>query len=164
MNGGAIIDPIIQIYYFNFNTTLPIFGGVLGENSVAINKNLYADSLTKLFILLHESCHSDQIKDNSIKPYFDNVKNDNYELFIKAYVFLEQKANDFAFDAMKELGYDSFVENKEKSLRMNEMSGNRVFHSMKFAIDKYKSNSIEELIREMIFKNKNPFGKHIIYI
>ncbi len=140
----------IQIHYFTFNTHLPIFGGVCSEHSVAINKKLYSEPLLKLFILLHESKHTDQICNNTIKPYFDNAKEDNIDDFMFHYVNLEKEANDYAFSTMKELGYEDFVEKNEYFFRSNENNGNQVFHSMKSEIQKSNADNIQKLVISMI--------------
>ena len=140
----------IQIHYFPFNRNMMAYGAVFSNDSIAINSNFNADPLFTLYIALHESAHSDQANEQRINPYFDTVVADDLDNFILAYNELEQEANDYAEQSMIELGFNQFIRQNVGMLRQNLNYALPVFQAMKRDIQKYKPESLTDLIRNMI--------------
>ena len=142
-----------KILYFKFNTTEPICGVFLDENTIAVNsKESYRlPSEILLYIMLHESRHADQeVNDKFSERYFNTVLNDDKEAFLKGYKELESDANDYAIESMKEMGFDNFVNHMGKMMRGNEREGENVWKMMKADIEKYKSQTFSDLLLKQI--------------
>ena len=142
----------MKIYYFHFNTIENIAAGCIGVNEVAINESLGTIIPDKilLFLLLHESKHSDQhVNSKFDEKYFKTVLNEDKDNFLKYYKKLEKEANDYAFGVMGELNFDFSIYEK-KWLRQNEDAGEMVYRMMLDDIKRTKSNSFVELIRKQI--------------
>jgi len=142
----------MKIYYFHFNTIENIAAVCIGVNEVAINESLGTRIPDKilLFLLLHESKHSDQHKNNTFdKKYFQTVLNEDKDNFLKYYKELEKEANDYAFSVMEELNFDFSIYEK-RWLRQNEDAGEMVYKMMINDIKITKPNSFIELIRKQI--------------
>jgi len=141
----------IKIHYFPFNTPHPIMGCFLDENTVAINSIPRVPGEIKLFITLHESRHADQHKEGRFMgPYFDSVKNNDKQTFLKAYKELESESNDFTIKAMTDMGFDQFIRFQSRMLRGNEEHGQEVWGMMKEDIEKYKANDMFDLLLNQI--------------
>lgn len=141
----------IILYLFDFNTTMPIAGGIIDVNTIAINKKMRMPPQMKLFLALHESKHIDQYNENRFEEgYFNSVVNDNKELFLKSYKELEKEANDYAIDSMIELGFDHFINGSKNMLKSNEMVGEQVYRMMKSDINLFNPNTMFELIKKQI--------------
>ena len=143
-----------NIHKFDFNTTEPICGVFIDENTIAVNskeKRMPAELF--LFIILHESRHADQEKnDRFSERYFDTVVNDDKEAFLKGYKELETDANDYALKSMEEMGFDNFVYHMGKMVRGNEKEGENVWKMMKADIEKFQAKTFSELIHKQILK------------
>jgi hypothetical protein len=142
----------MKIYYFHFNTIENIAAGCIGVNEVAINESLGTIIPDKilLFLLLHESKHSDQhVNSKFDEKYFKTVLNEDKDNFLKYYKKLEKEANDYAFGVMGELNFDFSIYEK-RWLRQNEDAGEMVYRMMLDDIKRTKSNSFVELIRKQI--------------
>ena len=141
-----------NIHYFPFNTTEPICGVFIDENTIAVNskeKRIPPEIL--LYIVLHESRHADQeVNDKFSERYFQTVLNDDKESFLKNYQELEKDANDFAVESMREMRFDFFIDHMEKMLRGNEKEGENVWKMMKADIEKFKVKSFSELLLKQI--------------
>jgi hypothetical protein len=143
--------PHIKLYYFNFNSSEPIMGGIIADNTICINKKVQMAPQIKLFIALHESKHIDQHNEGRFEEgYFKTVLNGDKEKFLDAYVELEKEANDFAFQSIKDLNIDWFVSYKEKMLRHNESLGNIIYQMMKQDIERLNVTNFYELIKKQI--------------
>lgn len=141
----------IEIYSFPFNTGKPIMGGILGKNKIAINDITRLPPHIKLFIALHESRHCDQHNnDEFMDGYFHNVENENLEEFLRAYLYLERDANDFAIASMRDCGFNREMNFEEERLRSNEGAGKTVYRMMREDIMKYNPNDIFDLIKIQI--------------
>lgn len=139
-----------EIYYFPFTCEEPI-GGVIADNNVLyLNEKIRMPEYMKLFVLIHESKHSDQYLDGSFEDgYFQTVVNDNKEKFIEYYKKSETEANDYAMNAMKEIGFE--IERWEENfIRGNEVASEEVFEMMKKDIEKYKPKTFFELTKAQI--------------
>lgn len=142
----------IRIYYFNFSTSVPIFGACVSANEIAINKKSHIPPIIKLFIALHESKHCDQEADGILNPrYFQTVVNGEKNEFLKNYYELEKEANDFAVNSMKEMGLRREIERIEYQLRGNENAGEMIYGMMKRDIEKYKPKNFFDLLKKQIF-------------
>lgn len=127
----------IKLHIKSFNTRQPIAGIFLGSDMVYINGNLppMMPPYIKLFLALHESRHCDQHRDGRfMSGYYDTVLNGDKEGFLSSYKELEKDANDYAFNAMRELGYQM---REEHMLRENENSGQMVYNMMSDDIKKF---------------------------
>lgn len=141
------------ILYFPFNTTEPINGVFIDENTIAVNSKeahrLPSEIL--LYIVLHESRHADQeVNDKFSERYFNTVLNDNKEEFLKGYKELESDANDYAIKSMEEMGFDNFVNHMGRVIRGNEKEGENVWKMMKKDIEKFQAKSFSELLSKQI--------------
>jgi len=140
------------INYFPFITNEPILGGFIGDNTIAINSKMR--SVPKemlLFIALHESKHGDQTKKGTFEDgYFQSVVDGDEEKFLDNYQSLEKDANDYAINAMKEIGYDSFINMMERMIRGNEHQGKLVYKMMTKDIEKHHPKTFTELIKKQI--------------
>ena len=141
-----------NIHYFKFNTTEPICGVFIDENTIAVNskeKRMPAEML--LYIILHESRHADQeINDKFSERYFDTVVNDDKESFLKGYKELETDANDYAIKSMEEMGFDNFTNHMGRMMRGNEKEGENVWKMMKADIEKFQAKTFAELLHKQI--------------
>jgi len=141
----------VKIHYFPFKSTQPIAGVFLGDNDVAINSRMNTPKEIKLFLALHESKHADQYREGDFDPlYFEPVLNDDLALFNRGYNQLETEANDFGVWAMRDLGFNGFIESNERMLRGNELAGKMVFNMMKEDIKKYNPDSFVDLIKAQV--------------
>lgn len=148
----------IEIYYFDFDNGF--LGVNIGDGKIAINKNFKGGmfppsmgvNIFKLFILFHELRHNIQRKegmDEGNDLYFNFVKNDNKEDFLKWYIKLEKDANDYAINTIEKLGFDLSSMDK-MYLRGNEKGGNMIFKFMKSDIEKYNVSNFYDLIKKQI--------------
>lgn len=140
----------INILYFPFQTSMPIFGCVFSENSVAINSKMSLPAEFSLYILLHESKHADQEFEGRLSPYFDYVVENNYEEFSIAYYELELEANVYAESVLIELGLEDFVKSNSAMLNQNLSATHSVFQHMKRDIERLKPKNFQELISKTI--------------
>jgi len=141
----------INIYYFPFKTNIIMGGCVISSDSIAVNSNFDNNPENLLYVALHESAHAQQELEGRLSPYFDTVVQNNLEQFLEVYKTLEVEANDFAHNAMVELGFDSFIIQYESSLRFNELAGQMVFETMKREIEKNNPTNFMEMFEKMIF-------------
>jgi hypothetical protein len=134
---------LIKVFY------KPIMGGIIEENTIFINNNAQVNPLLKLFILFHESRHIDQHNEGRFEDgYYNSVVNGDKDLFLKSYKELEEDANTYALNSLKEIGIDGW---NERMLRGNENMGNMVYDMMKKDIETYKPKNFYELIEKQIF-------------
>lgn len=140
----------INIYYFPFKTSVGIMGSVISSDSVAINSKFNNPPHFLLYLALHESVHADQAFEGRIAPYFDTVVVDDYEGFLRAYGSLEREANDYAQNAMLDMGFEDFISSNMQMLRINEGAGSMVFSAMKSEIQKNNPKDLVEMIQKMI--------------
>lgn len=144
-----------NILYFKFNTTEPINGVFIDENTVAVNSKIANQIPAEilLYIILHETRHADQeINDKFSDRYFNTVLNDQKEEFLKGYSELEKDANDYAIKSMIEMGFDNFVNYMERMMRGNEREGENVWRMMRADIEKFQAKSFSELLTKQILK------------
>jgi hypothetical protein len=140
----------INILYFPFNTSMPIFGCVFSENTVAINSKMSLPTEFFLYILLHESKHADQEYEGRLSPYFDTVVENNFKEFSLAYYELELEANVYAEGVLIELGLEHFVKSNSQMLNQNLSATHSVFQHMKKDIERLNPENFQELIRKTI--------------
>lgn len=134
---------LIKVFY------KPIMGGIIEENTIFINNSAQVNPLLKLFILFHESRHIDQHNEGRFEDgYYNSVVNGDKDLFLKSYKELEEDANTYALNSLKEIGIDGW---NERMLRGNENMGNMVYDMMKKDIETYKPKNFYELIQKQIF-------------
>jgi hypothetical protein len=140
-----------NIHYFPFSTPQPIAGCFLGENSIAINSKLMMPAEVKLFLALHESGHSNQHREGRfMSGYFDTVVNGDRQQFLKSYVELEKDANDFAENAMNQMGFQQFFQREMLRLRSNERAGDMVYQMMTSDINRFKPVDFFDLLEKQI--------------
>ena len=139
----------IVIYYFPFKVK-ELLGCLIGKNEVAMNQiESYIPNEYKIFVLLHESFHSDQHLSDEFS-YFNSIKENNKELFISIYKKMETDANDYAIQHMNELGFESFINMMKIRLKSNENAGNEMWGIIKNDFEKYKPTDIFDLIKKQI--------------
>lgn len=145
---------VYKIYFFRFNSQMPIVGGIVESNGLAINKTVMGrmPPFMRIFLLLHESKHLDQnAKNDFMSNYFDSVVQNNYELFKSSYVRLEKEANDFAIDVMIQNDfYSDDIKRAEGMLRSNERAYSSVYRMMQQDIKKSGAKDFFELIKSQI--------------
>lgn len=142
----------IKIYHFPFSSPQPILGVILSENEVAVNKKMDVPPHIKLFLVLHESRHCDQHSQGIFNPlYFETVVRGNKAEFLKNYVRLEQDANDFAINSMRELGFELEMNREERMLRRNESAGNLVYDMMTQDIRRFQPTDFIDLLKKQVF-------------
>lgn len=131
----------IKIHLFPFNCPQPIMGSFMDENSIVVNSKsiqMMPKAEMRLFLALHESRHADQHAEGKFMDgYFQSVVDDDYEKFSEFYSELEKDANDFAENALREMGFDHFCDGHMIHLRGNERQGSNVFSMMKQDIRKF---------------------------
>jgi hypothetical protein len=141
----------IKIHFFPFQSSKPIAGVFLGEDTICINERIPMPPHMKLFLALHESRHCDQHKEGRFMDgYYNTVVNNDKESFLRYYKELEEDANDFAISSMRELGFDREMNSEEQRLRGNEGAGNMVYNMMKDDIEKYQPIDFFDLLRKQI--------------
>lgn len=138
--------PNIRIFYFPFKIN-QIIGCCFSENRVVINSTSHSPSDIKLFIALHESKHT--LQDDVEEKYFKTVINGDKESFMKNYRELENDANNFALNSLKEMGLNISISD-ENRLRSNENMGNNVYNMMSNDIIKTRSTTLSELFYKQI--------------
>lgn len=142
----------IKIYHFPFSSPHPIAGVILSENEIAVNKKMNLPPHIKLFLVLHESRHCDQHSQGIFNPeYYETVVQGNKSEFLKNYVKLEQDANDFAINSMRELGFDLEMNREERMLRGNEGAGYKVYDMMTQDIQRFKPVDFIDLLKKQVF-------------
>lgn len=137
----------IQIYYYKFNTSLPIMGCFLSDCAVAINGGPNAmNPKKKFYIALHESRHADQHLDGIFNElYFNTVVNKDKKGFLKGYAQLEADANNFAINALEEMNMP-LSQHEIPMMRSNEYAGPMVYDMMGVDIKKYGAQSMFDLL------------------
>jgi hypothetical protein len=138
------------VHYFPFTSNEPILGCFFGTDVIAINEKPRVPPEVKLFIALHESKHADQHLEGRFSPYFETVKNGEMEAFLVCYARLEREANDFAVQAMREMGFNRFIGANETRLRGNEAMGPMVYRMMSSDIEKFKANDMFDLLSNQV--------------
>ena len=142
----------IKIYHFPFSSPHPIAGVILSENEIAVNKKMNLPPHIKLFLVLHESRHCDQHSQGIFNPeYYETVVQGNKSEFLKNYVKLEQDANDFAINTMRELGFDLEMNREERNLRRNEGAGHMVYDMMTQDIRRFQPIDFIDLLKKQVF-------------
>lgn len=131
----------VNIYVFPFK--IPVIGVCVGSDSVCLNEHSFLDSISILFILLHEAGHCKDSQNE--EPYFKTVKENNKEEFIIVYKRAESKANDYAIKAFNEIGIPI-----PPGMRNNENFGDSIFNMMRRDILKTGANSLFELAKIQI--------------
>jgi hypothetical protein len=143
-----------KIYFFRFNSQMPIVGGIVENNGLAINQTIMGrmPPFMCIFLLLHESKHLDQnAKGDFMSGYFDSVVENNYDLFKSSYVRLEKEANDFAIEVMKQNDfYSEEITRSEGMIRSNERAYSDVYKMMQQDIKKSGAKDFFELIKLQI--------------
>lgn len=141
-----------KIHYFPFSSPQPIAGVFLGVDDVAINSRLQMPPFMKLFLALHESAHCDQYRLGIfLKSYYDTVVNGRKEDFLEGYRRLEEEANDFAIDSMREMGFSDEMDRDERRIRSNERAGEMVFRMMTNDIQRLNPIDFIDLLKKQIF-------------
>jgi hypothetical protein len=141
----------INIHIFKFNSSKPIAGVFLGENSIALNEGLQMPPHIKLFLALHESRHCDQHREGKfMEGYYETVLRGDKEGFLMAYKKLEKDANDFAINTMKQIGFEKEMNMEEQMLRRNEGAGEMVYQMMSNDIKKLKPVDFIDLLKKQI--------------
>lgn len=139
----------IKINYFSFSSPQPIAGVYLGPDEIAINQRLQMPPHIKLFLALHESRHCDQEAQGIIESgYYDTVVRGDMNSFLQSYTDLERDANDFAINAMTEMGFDMRFE--EARLRGNEGAGPMVYRMMTSDIARLRPTNFIDLLKKQI--------------
>jgi hypothetical protein len=106
----------------------------------------------KLFLVLHESRHCDQHSQGIFNPeYFETVVQGNKSEFLRNYLKLEQDANDFAINSMRELGFDLEMNREERNLRRNEGAGHMVYDMMTQDIQRFRPTNFIDLLKKQVF-------------
>lgn len=140
-----------KIYYFDFKSNEPIAGCFLDKKSIAINKKLRMPPMIRFFIALHESGHCNQYAEGNFESkYFDPVVNEDREKFLEGYKELEKDANDYAENALKEMGFQDFLNRQISRLRHNEYAGHEVYGMMRRDIKKYNPKNFIDLLKGQI--------------
>lgn len=141
----------IKIHFFRFQTSKPIAGVFLGEDTVCINEGMPMPPHMKLFLALHESRHCDQHKEGRFMDgYYNTVVGGDKESFLRTYRELEKDANDFAISSMRQLGFEREMNLEEQRIRSNEGAGSMVYNMMKSDIEKYQPVDFFDLLRKQI--------------
>jgi hypothetical protein len=141
----------IRIHLFPFNSPQPIAGVFLGEDVIAINERLQMPPHVKLFLALHESRHCDQHADGILMPgYYDTVVNGDKDSFLQSYRELEEDANDFAINSMREVGFGREMDREEMMLRSNERAGSMVYQMMSADIQRINPVDFFDLLKKQI--------------
>lgn len=141
-----------NIYFFKFKSTAPIIGGIVGEDSLAINHMIKRlPPHMSLFLPLHESKHLDQHADREFMDgYFHSVVRNDFPLFVKSYRKLEKEANDYAFEVMKNLDIFTQELSSDRNIRGNEYAADQVFRMMQNDIKRTGARDFFELIKTQI--------------
>jgi hypothetical protein len=141
----------IKIHYFSFNSPQPIAGVFLGEDTICVNSRLPMPPHIKLFLALHESRHCDQHKEEGfMEGYYNSVVNGDKENFLSSYQRLEKDANDFAINAMREIGFETEMNFEEMRLRSNERAGEMVYRMMSSDIMRLQPTDFFDLLKKQI--------------
>lgn len=141
----------VNIFWFPFACPQPILGGKIGDDDIAINFGVRVPKEMLLFILFHESQHVQQGKEGRLEEqYFQTVLDDQREEFMDNYRRLEDEANTFALESLREVGLDYFANAQEQRIRSNERAGAGVFRMMQEDIARTGATSFAELIRKQI--------------
>lgn len=141
-----------NIYFFKFKSNAPIMGGIVGEDSLAINHMIKRlPPHMSLFLLLHESKHLDQHANSEFMDgYFNSVVRNNFPLFVTSYRKLEKEANDYAFEVMQNLDIFNQELSRDRNIRGNEYAADQVFGMMQNDIKKTGARDFFELIKTQI--------------
>lgn len=141
----------IKIHLFPFGSSDPIAGVFLGEDTVCVNESLRMPPHIKMFLALHESRHCDQEKDGIfMEGYYDTVINNDLNGFLEAYSRLEKDANDYAIQAMRDIGFTQEMEREENMIRGNERAGRMVYSMMKNDIERLNPTDFFDLLKKQI--------------
>lgn len=145
----------IKIYFFPFSSSQPIMGSFMDENSIVINSKaiqMMPFPEMRLFLALHESRHADQHREGKFMDgYFQSVVDGDFEKFSSFYEELEEDANDFAEDSLREMGFDRFCDQHMRGLRMNERAARQVFQMMSQDIRRFSPlNDFFDLLAKQI--------------
>jgi hypothetical protein len=141
----------IKIHLFPFNTTKPIAGVFLGNDTICINERLPMPPHIKLFLALHESRHCDQQRQGRfMEGYYNTVVNGDKPGFLQAYTELERDANDFAVASMRQIGFEREMNMEEMRLRGNERAGEMVYNMMKTDILTLQATDFFDLLKKQI--------------
>lgn len=143
----------ISIHIFPFKTNLPILGCFMGDKKVAINSNeakMVSPEMV-LFVLLHESRHSDQYDSGKYQDeYFESVFRCDIDSFRRTYLSAEMDANSYAISSMREMGFDYFLDSDEEKVRKNELVVDSVYAMMRDDIEKYEALNLMDLVFKQI--------------
>jgi hypothetical protein len=140
-----------KIYLLPFKTQSPIVGCFIEEGKIAINSK-QIDGISPemiLFVLLHESRHSDQSEEYR-KEYFQTVVDDDKESFRKIYKESESDANVYALSIMNNLGFSMFSRISGPVLRRNEEATEEIYSMMRSDILRYRPFNFTGLIVKQI--------------
>ena len=140
-----------KIHHFPFSSPQPIAGVFLGVDEIAINSRLPMPPFMKLFLALHESRHCDQHREGDfMTQYYETVVGGNKELFLEGYRRLEQDANDFAVNSMREMGFSLEMDREERRIRSNEGAGVMVYRMMTSDIARFRPVDFIDLLKKQI--------------
>lgn len=141
----------IKIHLFPFSSPKPIAGVFLGTDTIAINQRLPMPPHVKLFLALHESRHCDQHSTgNFMSGYYDTVVAGDKEGFLRSYQELENDANNYAIESMREMGFTREMDFEEARLRGNERAGSQVYQMMTDDIRLYNPVDFIDLLKKQI--------------
>lgn len=141
----------IKIHLFPFGSSDPIAGVFLGEDTVCVNESLRMPPHIKMFLALHESRHCDQERDGIfMEGYYNTVINNDLNGFLEAYSRLEKDANDYAIQAMRDIGFTQEMEREENMIRGNERAGRMVYSMMKNDIERLNPTDFFDLLKKQI--------------
>ena len=141
----------IKIHFFNFSSPKPIAGVFLGTDTIAVNQRLPMPPHVKLFLSLHESRHCDQHAEGRfMSGYYDTVVNGDQESFLRYYRELENDANSYAINGMREMGFGREMDMEENRLRSNENAGPQVFRMMTDDIREMNPTDFIDLLKKQI--------------
>lgn len=142
-----------KIYLFPFKTKSPIVGCFIENGRIAINSNQIGEMPPEmvLFVLLHESRHSDQSKSGEYhKGYFQTVLDEDMESFRRIYKEAESDANVYALNTMNSMGFNIFTRVSGPRLRRNEEAADEIYSMMRSDILMYKPFNFPDLIIKQI--------------
>lgn len=141
----------IKIHFFPFSSPKPIAGVFLGTDVIAVNQRLQMPPHVKLFLALHESRHCDQHSNGIfMSGYYDTVVSGDENSFLQSYRELEQDANSYAINGMREMGFEREMNIEEIRLRSNENAGPMVFRMMTDDIRLLNPTDFIDLLKKQI--------------
>lgn len=141
----------LDLHWLPFYKRRQLLGCSLTSRKIALNSLTSGSPELLLYTSIHEAQHSlDQEDADFPVNYFKTALAKDLPAFLELYLWSERRANDYAVQGLRELGYHSFLDRHESRLRTNETCGEMVYSLVVEDIQTYQAASFTELMLNQI--------------